>query len=294
MSAARASLPGSVTVEPGRGGLDKLVVATPAATAEIVLQGAHLTSWTPAGHDPVIWMSERSTFAPGAPIRGGIPVCFPWFGPGPSPAAGLHGFARTVPWTLVEAAGAGDAVNLTLALSDADVTDSQAWPHPFTARLTLLVGQSLAMDLTVTNTGEQSVTFQEALHTYLAVGDVREVHICGLEDLPFNDRLGPGDQKPAGQMLRVTGETDRVYPQPGTIVVEDPTMGRTLSITASGSGNAVIWNPWVAKAAAMPDFGDAEWSQMLCVETCNVLERAVTLEPSASATMTARYDVRSS
>ena len=291
MADALISLPASVTVEPGRGGLDRVVVATPAATAEVVLQGAHVTAWTPDGHDPVIWTSQRSAWAPGTPIRGGIPLCFPWFGPGPTSEAGLHGFARITDWTLVEAAEAGDDVVLTLALRDVDVVDRTAWPSPFAARLTITVGGSLTVAMSVTNTGEQSMTYQEALHTYLAVGDVRQVTVTGLEDQPFTDRLGVGDQPPAGRALSIIGETDRVYPQPGTITVSDPSLGRTISVTAGGSGNAVVWNPWVAKAAAMTDFGDDEWSQMLCVETCNAFDSAVTLNPGAAATMSAAFRV---
>lgn len=291
MTSPGSPLPGSATIQLGRGGLERVVVSTPAATAEIVLQGAHVTAWAPAGHEPVIWMSRGSAFAPGTPIRGGIPVCFPWFGPGPTPEAGLHGFARTTPWTLVEAAEAGDDVVLTLALRDLDVADRTAWPHPFSSRVTVTVGQSLTVALGVTNTGGQPMTFQESLHTYLAVGDVRQAAVGGLEGLPFTDRLGPGEQPPAGEPVRITAETDRVYPQPGTITVFDPAMQRTISVAASGSGNAVVWNPWVAKAAAMADFGDDEWSQMLCVETCNVLDHAVHLDPGATSTMTATYRV---
>lgn len=250
-----------------------------------------MTAWTPLGQEPVLWTSRRSAFAPGAPIRGGIPVCFPWFGPGPTPDAGLHGFARVTPWTLVDAVESGADVVLTLELRDIDVAVRAAWPSPFAARLTVTVGPTLTLALSITNTGDQPVTFQEALHTYLAVGEVGDVTVTGLEDLPFTDRLGPGDQPPARGALRIAAETDRVYPQPGTIVVDDPALGRTLSVTASGSGNAVVWNPWVAKAAAMADFGDDEWREMLCIETCNVLDRSVTMAPGASHTMTATYAV---
>lgn len=284
-------LPSSVRLEAGRGGLPCLQVDGPAGQAEVYLQGAHVAAWRPTGHDPVIWMSQRSAFAPGTPIRGGIPVCFPWFGPGPTPEAGLHGFARTAEWMVVAVVESGEDVVLTLALTDAGIADTSPWPHPFAARMVITVGATLTMSLTVTNTGDEAVTFQEALHTYLSVGDVREASIRGLEDLPFTDRLGPGDQPASGEPLRITGETDRVYPQPGTILVEDPALGRTISVIASGSGNAVIWNPWVAKAAAMPDFGDDEWRDMVCVETCNVLGHAVCLEPRATSTMTARYEI---
>jgi glucose-6-phosphate 1-epimerase len=291
MPTTSTALPASVTPEVGRGGLPVLRVATATATAELVRQGAHLTAWTPAGQQPVLWTSQRSTFAPGQPIRGGIPVCFPWFGPGPTPEAGLHGFARTTPWRVTAVGETPDGVQLTLALTDAAIADRAAWPHPFSASLDLSIGQSLGVALAVTNTGPEPITYAQALHTYLAVGDVRDVQVQGLADLPYLDRLGPGARPPAGEPLRIVGETDRIYPQPGTIAVADPVLRRTITVTSTGSADAVVWNPWVAKAAAMADFGDQEWPELLCVETANVLDHAISLEPDATATMAARYDV---
>lgn len=286
------SLPASVHAGAGRGGLPRLVVTGPASSAEIYLQGAHVTEWTPVGADSVIWTSGSSVFAPATPIRGGVPICFPWFGPHPA-GAGLHGFARTADWSLVRAVEQDDEVILELRLTDSDVPGATAWPHPFEARLTVSVGASLGIQLDVVNTGPDSVTFEEAFHTYLAVGDVREVAITGLEGSPYVDRLlGDGQLPASGDSVRITAETDRVYAQPGTIKVLDPEGGRSLAVTAQGSGNAVLWNPWIAKAAAMADFGDDEWTDMLCVETCNVFDHAVSLAPGETATMAATITVQ--
>ena len=288
------ALPGSVRAEPGSGGLPRLVVTGASGSAEVYLQGAHVTAWAPKGPDPVIWMSQHSTFAPGSAIRGGVPVCFPWFGPHPTGAGPLHGFARTTSWTLVEAREQGSDVVLVLELSEADIPADQvsAWPHAFRARYTVTVGATLTLALEVTNTGDSAVTFQEAFHTYLAVGDIHEVTIRGLEGSGYLDRLaGMGPSTAEGEPLYIVGETDRVYEQPGTILVEDAFGARTLAITATGSANAVVWNPWHAKAVAMGDFGDDEWTQMLCIETCNVLDAAITLEPGQSHLMAATVAV---
>lgn len=293
---AHPVLPDSVVAESGRSGLPRLVVSGRSGSAEAYLQGAHLTAWAPTGQEPVLWMSEHSAYAPGVPLRGGVPVCFPWFGPHPDAAGPLHGFARTTAWSLAEARDDGAEVVLDLTLTDADVPAelAAAWPHPFRARFTVSVGATLTMALEVTNTGPEPMTFQEAFHTYLAVGDVREVVIRGLEGSGYLDRLaGTGPSPAAGEPLRIVGEMDRVYEQPGTILVEDPVGRRTLAVTASGSANAVVWNPWQAKAAAMGDFGDDEWTQMLCIETCNALDGAVTLAPGASHVMSATVEVRS-
>lgn len=289
---APVALPASVRAEAGEGGLDRLVVSGPTASGEVYLQGAHVTAWVPAGQEPVIWMSERSAFGPGTPIRGGVPVCFPWFGPHPSGEAPLHGFARIVDWTLVDAVETDDAVTLGFRLADSPATRESVWGHPFEARYTVTFGASLTLALEVTNTGSEPVTFAEAFHTYLAVGDVRDVTITGLEGASFVDRLvGPDVQPPAGEALAIMAETDRVYDQPGAVVVADPALGRTLTVGAEGSANAVVWNPWSAKAAAMGDFGDEEWPETVCVETCNVLDGSVTLAPGASHTMTATIAV---
>lgn len=290
-----ASLPDSVVAEPGRGGLPRLVVAGPAGSAEVYRQGAHVTAWSPRGEQDVLWMSGHSNYAPGMPLRGGVPICFPWFGPTPDGTGALHGFARTAPWTLSKADEVGSDVELTFTLADADlpsqvVTD---WPHPFRAQLTVTVGEGLTLTLQVTNTGAQSITFQEAFHTYLAVGDVRHVEIHGLADCAYVDRTAHGASSTAdGVPLTIAGEIDRVYDQPGTIVVADHVGGRSVAITATGSTNAVVWNPGPVKAAGMADLGDDEWTGMLCIETCNVLGSAITLPAGGTHAMSARIDVQ--
>lgn len=286
------ALPASVRTEPGEGGLPRLVVTGRSGSAEVYLQGAHVTSWAPADRDPVLWMSARSQYVPGAPLRGGIPVCFPWFGPSPAEGDPLHGFARIADWDLVEVVEQGEDVVLTFGLSDTEAPRASAWPHAFGARYTVTVGATLRLELEVTNRGTVPFTFEEAFHTYLAVRDVREVTVRGLEAMGFVDRLvGDGEQAPTGGPLRITGETDRVYAQPGTVVVQDPA-GRDLVVEATGAADVVVWNPWAVKSAAMADFGDDEWISMVCVETGNVRGRAITLGAGASHAMSATISAK--
>ncbi|HEY3438444.1 MAG TPA: D-hexose-6-phosphate mutarotase [Actinotalea sp.] len=288
---ARTALPSSVRTGTGPGGLTRLVVDGPDASAEVVLQGAHVTSWVPVGEDPVIWMSARSAYAPGVPLRGGVPVCFPWFGPHRVAGAPLHGFARTADWELRGAEERGGDVVLTLGLSDSEASRASAWPHRFDARLTITVGRRLVLALEVTNPGGEAITFTEAFHTYLAVADVRSATIGGLESSAYVDRLvSPDRHAPDGRPLTITGETDRIYVQPGTITVDDPAGLRVLQIGSGGAADAVVWNPWVAKSAAMGDFGDDEWIGMLCVEAGNV-SAPVRLAPGESHTLTTAVEV---
>ena len=263
--------------EAGQGGLTKAVVATPVASGEIYLHGAHVTSWQPAGHAPVLWMSRSSLFQPGKPIRGGVPICFPWFGPHASdPSAPAHGFARTALWEVTEARTTADGV---ISLSLQTRIDS------FSVRFTVEFGPVLQMTLT-TEPGPGSSTglrFEDALHTYLSVSDVRNVSITGLEQVRYIDKVDGAAEKPATRAaIEFTGETDRVYfTTDSECHLHDPGRTRTIAISKSGSQSTVVWNPWIAKSARMPDFGDHEWPEMVCIETANVGVHAVELAPKS-------------
>ncbi len=298
MTSTPAELPESVVLAEGEGGLPVVRVATAVATGEVYLHGAHVTAWTPAGSDPVIWMSGESRFTPGEAIRGGIPICFPWFGAGREPglAPPPHGFARLAGWRLLGAEERDGEVTVTLRLTDADtagVKAAAAWPHPFTATYAVTFGRELTVALTVENTGDAEISFEEALHTYLAVADVRTTAVQGLDGATYLDKApgaGPDHVTQEGDVT-FTEETDRVYASSGTVVVVDGGSGRRIGIAKEGSANTVVWNPWVDKAAAMPDFGDDEWPAMVCVETANALDDAVVLAAGQRHTMTARYTV---
>lgn len=289
-------LPASVTLAEGEGGLPVLDVSTRVAAGQVYLHGAHVTAWTPAGQDPVIWLSKASRFAPRQAIRGGVPVCFPWFGAGREPGlAPAHGFARLADFTLVGAEDADGVVTLTLRLTDADVAGlpgADRWTKPFELTYSVTFGPELMLALSVRNTGSEEYSFEEALHTYLAVKDVTAVTVEGLDGLTYLDKTA-GAAKDLTQEGPVTfaGETDRVYHSSGTATVVDPARARTITVAKGNSADTVVWNPWSAKAAAMPDFDDAEWPGMVCVEVANALKSAVTLAAGESHTMTARYAV---
>ncbi|WP_258727019.1 D-hexose-6-phosphate mutarotase [Cellulomonas sp. NS3] len=285
---ALPALPPSVRLAEGRGGLACVRVETPHATAEVYLHGAHVTAWQPSGQEPVLWTSAASRFEAGAPIRGGVPICFPWFGAHPAAAdAPAHGWARTTAWELRGAAedASGD-VTLELGLADSDATRASAWPHRFAATYRVTVGGTLRLELAVTNHDDAPVTLTDALHTYLAVGDVRGVTVEGLEGASYVDKApasgGPVDARQGDEPVRFTAETDRVYASGATVRVVDPALDRTVTVAKDGSGSTVVWNPWVGKARAMADLGDDEWPGMVCVEAANVGAAAVHLAPGAT------------
>ena len=286
---AAPALPASVTIGIGHGGLPVVRVDGAAGTAEVYLHGAHVTSWTPRGRPPVLWMSAFSEFAADRPIRGGVPLCFPWFGALPAdPAAPAHGFARLAEWQLVEAREADGNTVLVFRLGDTEGSRNSAWPHRFEALYTVSVGARLGLSLQVRNLDVTPVTFAEAFHTYLSVPDIHNVAISGFEDQEFLDRLGdPEARISEAEPVRFTGETDRVYQGTSAVARVADGTGRTVEISTEGSVSRVVWNPWQAKAAAMADFGDDEWTGMVCVETANVQGDTITLAPGAVHTMSA-------
>jgi len=284
--------PESTRLETGQGGLKRLVIKTSQADAEIYLHGAHVTQFQPRDQKPVLFMSGKSWFEPGKPIRGGVPICFPWFGAGKD-GRPAHGFARLSEWDVTGAEQASDgAVEINFQfLSDA--ATRKDWDGDFEVTFRVRIGTALGMELRVRNTSSQSMQIEEALHTYLAVSDVRQVGIAGLAGTTYSDRVGtPHTEIEGAAPIRITAETDRIYLNTqATCIIDDPGWRRRLAIEKTGSDTTVVWNPWIAKAKAMPDFGDDEWPAMLCIETCNVREHAVTLAPGQTHTMTATVRV---
>ena len=279
-----------LVVEAGAGGLQRARVDSARAEALIYLQGATVTHFQPRGATPVLFLSNRTPWAAGRAIRGGVPLVFPWFGAHASqPKAPAHGFARTRAWRLVGSQATDDAVVVELALDDDEASRSSAWPRAFQLRYRVSVGAALGLSLDVVNTSAQAFSFEAALHTYLAVGDVRAVAITGLENATYIDKVDGMTRKRQGtEPLRLTGETDRVFV--GTrsrCVVEDRVLARRLTVDKTGSATTVVWNPWSAKAAGIADLEPDDWRRMVCVETANAADDAVILAPGERHVMTA-------
>jgi glucose-6-phosphate 1-epimerase len=273
-----------------QGGLIRAHVNTGHATAAIFLQGAHLAAWQPTSQEPVIFLSRKSEFLPGKSIRGGIPIAFPWFAidskpdridghPGPS-----HGFARLSEWTLSSAARSGDNAVLTFELDPNDLSRSLGFSQ-FHLKMVFTIGSTLALALTVTNTDDKPLQFEEAFHSYYAVTDIHEVTVTGLEPTSFIDKTDNMKRNPAANApLAFTKFTDRVYNNTtAACVIHDGAGKRRISIHKENSNTTVVWNPW----NELPDLGPWEWHEMVAVETANTAESAVTLAPGANHTMRA-------
>lgn len=251
------------------------------ATAGIALHGGHVVSFTPAGKDDLIWMSDSAIFDGKAALRGGIPVCWPWFGRIAAPA---HGFARTSEWTLVEHKENDHGVIVVLGL-EATADTLAIWPYQFQARLYVEIGDALNLTLEVTNTDEKAWTFSGALHTYLNVGDISQTTTTGM-GREYIDSLQNAKVCQGGEQLLLTDTIDRVYTAPeAQIKVADAKLNRTLTLENSGHNSAVLWNPWAAGAQSMADMPDDGYQTMLCVEStlhAPCLSAGKTLQPGES------------
>lgn len=276
----RFGIADALRFEDAPGGLRRAVISTAQAEAVVYLHGAHVTAWTPRGQRPVLFTSSRSAFEPGKPIRGGVPIVFPWFGPRGGGLAGpMHGFARIREWT-VEGARVLDNGSVSLEFTLAESAH---------VRFRVTAGAALAMELTVRNDGGEAFPFEEALHTYFAVGDIHQVAVTGLEGAIYLDKTDSFRQKqqPA-EPIRITGETDRIYlDTEAECVLHDPAWQRRIIVEKSGSHATVVWNPWIEKNRNLPDMAPEDWRGMICIETANAAANAVTLAPGASHTLTA-------
>ena len=282
----RFSIPGVAEIDAGNGGLPRISITTAAATAEIYLHGAQVTSWRPTGGDEVIFLSGQSQFAAGRAIRGGIPICFPWFrNKVDDPKAPSHGFVRTKAWQLDAIERTGDAVTVTLS-TGSDESTRAAWAYEFRLVHRVTVGAELVQELVMSNTGAVALRFEEALHTYFRVGDAASVRIRGLEGVRYLDNTANNAEKQQLGEIVFTGPTDRAY-QETTHAVEilDPVLRRSIRLVKESSRTTVVWNPWIEGAHSLADLGDDEWRSMACVEGSNIRAFAVELAAGQQHTM---------
>jgi glucose-6-phosphate 1-epimerase len=285
------AIPGVLAFHQIPSGLIYASVTTPYATATVYLQGAHLAAWQPTGQQPVLYLSHKSDFAPGKPIRGGVPIAFPWFANRHDGKAGpSHGFARIQNWTLAFAALAGEDLHLTFTLSPTEISHNLGYDN-FHLVYQLVIGSTLTMQLTVGNDAATPLLFEEALHTYYAVTDIHKVTVTGLEPTPYGDKTDNMQIKPAAHApITFTGETDRLYANTtAPCTIHDDAGHRTITVSKKNSDTTVVWNPW----KEMPDLGPDEWHNMVCVETVNAADNAITLAPGNTHTMRAHITVAS-
>jgi glucose-6-phosphate 1-epimerase len=282
----RLAIPGVAEVIEGHEGLPKVRITTADAAAEMYLHGAHVTSWKPAGAGEALFLSAQSRWQHGRAIRGGVPICFPWFGgKADDPAAPAHGLVRTKAWRLESISQVGRAVSVSM-YTESDADTEKWWPGRFRLVHRVTFGRELSLELTVSNSGGTAFRFEEALHTYHRVADVAEVRLHGLDGAWYVDKTDSNRMKTQRGEVVIASETDRVYLDTmAAVELDDPGMHRRTRVTKQNSRTTVVWNPWIGKARALGDMGDEEWPRMVCIETSNVGQYAVALPPGREHTM---------
>lgn len=267
----------------GPGGLSLVEITNAEAKASLVLEGGQVLTYEPAGHAPVLWLSPQARYQAGKSIRGGIPVCWPWFGPHAFDASKpVHGFARNAPWNVVETQVENDRA--TCIVLELIATDAQRalWPHQARLRLHVRVGAQLDVELVTTNTSSTPISVTEALHSYFHVGDISRVSIEGLSGCRYVDKVRGGETAVEPGAITFSGETDRVYLNThSTCILRDSALQRRIHVEKKGSASTVVWNPWIDKALKLGDMGNEGYRNMVCIETANALENTVTIESLA-------------
>lgn len=267
-------VPDRISLKSGYGGLPYFELLWHGAEAHLYLHGAHVLHYQPAGQRPVLWQSEESWFEPGRPIRGGIPVCWPWFGAHPNdPDQPSHGFARITEWEPENSSATAESTAVTLKLP------ASSCPQGISLQLRVELSDQLSVSLATANACEADFKFSEALHSYFSISDIHEVNVSGLEGQYYLDSLSRGSspRKQTGP-IKFSAETDRIYiDTQHTCNIIDAGFKRNILIQKENGLSTVVWNPWIEKSIRMPDFGDREFLNMLCVETANCGPNTVTL-----------------
>ncbi len=267
--------------------IDVLHLASDTSSATVSPFGAHVLTWAPVGERPVLWLSPGAVMDGSTAIRGGIPVCYPWFA---NPATSIsshagatspHGLVRTATWT--EEPGGTESERTFTHVHRAGDADG-VFPHDLRAQLRVTLSEDLLVCLTVTNEDDHPVRVDAALHTYLAVGDVKDVTLEGLEGCTFVDTAEGRERTQVGEVTFV-GLTDRLYDTEGPVVLRDPRWLRTITVDKEGSATTVVWNPWLEASQALGDMGPSNWQDFVCVEVANARKDAICLAPGESHAM---------
>lgn len=287
---ASHAIPGRLAFEQSPLGGPVARLTTGDTQALVALHGAHILNWIRRG-EGLLWLSPVARIREGKGIRGGVPVCWPWFGDhATDPSKPAHGFARARPWTVATTRANADTVSITLAFTPNDA-DRALWPHAATARLTVSLGTALNLSLETTNTGSDPFTLTGALHTYFRVSDIANVTVTGLDGRAYLDKLDGFARKTQSGPITFPGEVDRIYlGDTRAILLADSGNRRRIAISSSGSASAVVWNPWIEKTARLGDMGSPDaYRQMVCIETANAGDDVVTLAPGATHTLASTY-----
>ncbi|MCH9697892.1 MAG: D-hexose-6-phosphate mutarotase [Gammaproteobacteria bacterium] len=264
------------------------------ATAVVSLYGGHVLEFKPVDqNEQLLFVSNQALYQTGKAIRGGIPVCWPWFGAAPDSTGPAHGLVRTRPWQLRKTALADDgSIDITLGIQD-DAETRKIWNHRFDLSLVITINQTLSLQLITYNTGNSEFKLTQALHSYFLVGDSRSVQIKGLENLSYIDKTDDGQLKQQQGCVSISEETDRVFNTESEprLTLLDPSLSRSTDIQSNNCRTAVVWNPWKHKSESMKDLGHSDYMRFVCIETANAGNNVIHVKPDSKFSLFAQYRV---
>lgn len=277
----------------GGGGLPFIQVDNAKASAVISVYAGQVLSFQPANEPHnLMFLSEAAYYQAGKAIKGGVPVCWPWFGPDPEQRGRpAHGFVRNRLWNVMQTEVKAGDTRITLGLADSPETQA-IWPHSFALALEITIGDSLNLELVTRNTGNERFSITQAFHTYFRVGEIGKVVVLGLEDTNYIDKTDSGVQKRQKGAITINAEVDRIYRNaPNELIIDDTALVRRIRIASQGSKTAVVWNPWAKISAEMGDLKDDDYEHLLCVETANADQDVVEVGPGSESRLMANYRI---
>ena len=279
---------GHISFSEGRGDLPVIEIQNQFSSATISLYGGQVLSYRPVDDSQdMFFLSELAYYKPGKAIKGGVPICWPWFGPDPeNKGRPAHGFARDSMWTMLasEQLVTGQTY-IRMGLADSEKT-RLLWPYEFELTLDVMVGEQLQLILNTKNTGAEPFSITQALHSYFRVGDISRVAVQGLEGVSYIDKLDDGKIKLQQDAVHIDKEADRIYTgTPEQLTIQDEVLKRHLILSADNSSTTVVWNPWIEKTAAMADLNADDYNYFLCVETANAANETIALAPGEEYSM---------
>lgn len=285
---------GQLELLEGKGGFPFIAIQNESAKALICVYSGQVLSFQPANeHDDLMFLSEAAYFQTGKAIKGGVPICWPWFGADPeSLGRPAHGFVRNRLWSVsgIEMTTRGET-KIVLGLVDTRET-REIWPQSFDLALVITVGNTLTLELITRNTGDHAFVITQALHTYFKVGDISQTKVLGLENAAYLDKVDGGTRKTQKGAVIITEEVDRIYTDvPSELIIDDAVLGRRIHISSTGSKTAVVWNPWGENCKKMADLKDDDYKRFVCVETANAAADVVKVSPGGESRLLANYRV---
>ena len=272
-----------LTFEQGDNDFVYACIANDQGEARVSLYGAQVLQYQDQSQTNLLWLSQHAIFRTGKAIRGGIPICWPWFGASKTDGLPAHGFARNQLWS-VDGTGHDDSGTwINLILKDNENTQ-KLWPYQFTLYCKITVSDSLKVELLTQNTGTKQFEISQALHSYFPVSDIKKTRVSGLDNTAYINTVGTWQTEHQQGDILFTGETDRIYTDSDTTcLIHDDQQEKTIEVSKENSHTTIVWNPWIEKSKRMTDFGDDEYLSMLCVETANADKDVVYLEPGESS-----------